>query len=146
MLQAKKKSFETTLQSKYENYQKFQISVQKKIDNNEITGMEFDRLQKEDLAKREAIANFENQRGQELQLESLDYTTKLMNKISEAGKKFSKEHGIDILLFYQKGGQVIYFSDHLDVTNQFIKFLNKYQNELMDGEEDTENVEVSEEK
>ena len=66
-----------------------------------------------------------------------------MNKISEAGREFSEENGFDLLFFYQKGGQITYISDAMDVTQQFINFLNKREDDLMGSfEEDLENIVV----
>ena len=143
ILKSKEKEFEISLRGKYEGYQKFEETVRKKMEAGEITGFQLDELQREALAKQEAIANYERQRGGELQQESVEYTTVLMNKISEAGREFSEENGIDLLFFYQKGGQITYISDAMDVTQQFINFLNKREDELMGSfEEDLENIVV----
>lgn len=145
ILKSKEKEYEVALRGKYESYQNFEESVRRKMEAGEITGFQLDELQREAVAKQESIANFERQRGGELQQESMEYTTVLMNKISEAGREFSQEKGIDLLFFYQKGGQITYISDAMDVTQQFINYLNKREDELMGSfEEDVENVEVSE--
>jgi len=144
ILKSQEKAFEISLRGKYESYQKFEDNVRRKMEANEITGMQLDELQREAVAKQEAIANYERQRGGELQQESMEYTNVLMNKISAAGREFAQERGIDLLFFYQKGGQINYISDAMDVTQQFINFLNKREDELMGGsEEDAEETEVS---
>lgn len=143
ILKAKEKEFEVSLRGKYEGYQKFEVSVRKKMEAGEITGFQLDELQREAAAKQESIANYERQRGGELQKESMEYTTVLMNKISEAGREFSEENGIDLLFFYQKGGQITYISEAMDITKQFINFLNKREDELMSSfKEDPENVDA----
>lgn len=145
ILKSKEKEFEVSLRGKYEGYQKFEESVRRKMEAGEITGFQLDELQREAVAKQESIANYERQRGGELQQESMEYTTVLMNKISEAGREFSEENGIDLLFFYQKGGQITYISNAMDVTQQFINYLNKREDELMGSfEEDLENVVVPE--
>lgn len=145
ILKSKEKEFEISLRGKYEGYQKFEETVRRKMEAGEITGFQLDELQREAVAKQESIANYERQRGGELQQESMEYTTVLMNKISEAGREFSEENGIDLLFFYQKGGQITYISDAMDVTQQFINYLNKREDELMGSfEEDLEKVVVPE--
>lgn len=129
-LKEKQKQFESALRSKYENYQKFEQSVSQRMQNGEITGMQLDELQKEAMSKQQAIALYEQQRGTELQEESIECTKALMNKISEAGKEFSEKKGIDIFYYYQKGGQITYISKGFDLTNEFIDFLNERENEL----------------
>jgi hypothetical protein len=77
----------------------------------------------------------------------MNYQKALMSKISEAGREFSEQNGLDLLFFYAKGGQITYISDAFDVTEDFIEFLNKREDEIMTGvEEEIEensNIETS---
>ena len=136
MLQVKEKEYQKNLQSKYENYQRYEADVRRRMDAGEITGYQLEDVQREAMQKQEAIANFERQRGAELQQESFKYQNALMNKISEAGREFSEKNGIDMLFFYQKGGQITYISDAFDVTDDFIHFLNKREEEIISGVEE----------
>lgn len=144
MLKSKEREFERQLRSKYENYQKYEENIRKKMDAGEITGYQLEDIQQQAMRKQEAISTFERQRGGELQRESLNYQNALMNKISEAGREFSQENGIDMLFFYQKGGQITYISDAFDVTDSFVDFLNKREEAIMSGVESE--MEESEEK
>lgn len=130
MLRAEEKEFERQLRSRYENYQAYENKIRQRMEAGEITGYQLDEIQEEAMRKQESIANFERQRGGELQRESIKYQTALMNKISEAGREFSEKNGIDMLFFYQKGGQITYISNAFDVTEQFIKFLNNREKEI----------------
>ena len=130
MLRAEEKEFERQLRSRYENYQAYENKIRQRMEAGEITGYQLDEIQEEAMRKQEAIANFERQRGGELQRESMKYQSALMNKISEAGREFSEKNGIDMLFFYQKGGQITYISNAFDVTEDFIKFLNKREKEI----------------
>ena len=46
------------------------------------------------------------------------------------GKKYCEIHQIDILLMHGKGGQLNYISETMDVTKEFIQFLNENQKEI----------------
>jgi len=144
MLKEKESAFQRQLRSKYENYQEYESKIRQRMDAGEITGYQLEDIQQEAMQKQEAIATFERQRGGELQQESLSYQTALMNKISEAGREFSEQNGIDLLFFYQKGGQITYISNAFDATSEFLKFLNKREKEIMSGVEE-EMEEASEE-
>tara|TARA_R100000951_G_C2636057_1_gene179334 strand:- start:1047 stop:1829 length:783 start_codon:yes stop_codon:yes gene_type:complete len=145
MLKAKEIAFQKDLELKIRSYRQYEADIQKRMDAGEITGYELDDIQKAAMQKQQAIQQFEQQRGGELQQESLQYQTALMNKISEAGREFSEKKGIDLLYFYQKGGQITYISDAFDVTADFIKFLNKREEELRSGfEEDVESMDEEE--
>lgn len=135
MLKSKERGFERELRGKYENYQRYEDNIRKKMDAGEITGYQLEEIQQEAMQKQERIATFERQRGAELQKESMNYQNALMNKISEAGREFSEEHNLDMLFFYQKGGQITYISNAFDVTEDFIAFLNKREEEIMTGVE-----------
>ncbi len=136
MLKAKERDFERQLRGKYQSYQEYETKIRQRMDAGEITGYQLEDIQQEAMQKQEAIATFERQRGAELQRESLQYQTALMNKISEAGREFSEINDIDLLFFYQKGGQITYISDAFDATSEFLKFLNKREKEIMSGVEE----------
>jgi outer membrane protein len=142
MLKEKESAFQKNLEAKIRSYRQYEQDIQKRMDAGEITGYQLEDIQNAAMQKQQAIQQFEQQRGGELQQESLQYQTALMNKISEAGREFSEKMGIDLLYFYQKGGQITYISDSFDVTDDFIQFLNKREEELRNGfEEDVESME-----
>jgi Skp family chaperone for outer membrane proteins len=146
MLKAKEADFERILRGKYESYQRWEEMVAKRAEKNEISGFEMEALQREAMQKQQEIANYEQQRGGEIQRETVEYTKNLLNKISEAGREFSEENGIDMLFYYQKGGQITYISDAFDVTQQFINFLNRREKVLMEGFEEEVEKELEDKK
>lgn len=144
MLKEKESSFQKELESRIRSYRQYEQDIQKRMDAGEITGYELEEIQNAAMQKQQAIQQFEQQRGGELQQESLQYQTALMNKLSEAGREFSEKKNIDLLFFYQKGGQITYISDAMDMTDEFINFLNKREEELRSGfDEEVEAMEES---
>lgn len=136
MLKVKEENFKSELEAKYRSYQAYEADIQKRMDNNEITGYQIEEIQQTAMQKQQSIQQFEQQRGAALQKESLQYQTALMNKINEAGSEFSGKRDIDLLFFYQKGGQITFINNAYDVTDDFISYLNKREEELMSGFED----------
>lgn len=136
LLKSKENEFRKELEKKYRAYQNYEADIQARMERNEITGYQIEEIQKTAMQKQQAIQQFEMQKGEELQRETLQYQMALMNKISEAGKEFSAKRGIDLLFFYQKGGQLTYINDAYDVTDDFIRYLNKRENELKVGFEE----------
>lgn len=135
MLKAKQLDYQKELEKKYRAYQTYEAGVQKRMDNGEITGYQLDDIRKTAAQKQQSIQAFEQQRGAELQKESMEYQVAIMNKIAESGKEFSDESDIDLLFFYQKGGQITYINNAYDVTDEFIDFLNQREDELKSGVE-----------
>ncbi len=146
ILKAKEMRFQKELESRIRSYKKYEADIQKRMDNNEITGYQLDEIQETAMRKQQSIQQFEQQRGAQLQEESFKYQSALMNKIAEYGREFSEENEIDMLFFYQKGGQITYIHDAFNVTDRFIEFLNQKEEELTSGEFDEEMEAVDEEK
>lgn len=143
MLKVKEIEFQKELESRIRAYQAYEADIQRRMEANEITGYQLEDIQKTAMQKQQSIQQFEQQRGAQLQKESFEYQTVLMNKISEAGKEFSAMNNIDLLFFYQKGGQITYISKAFDVTEQFVSYLNKREDELMaDFDEEVAKVEA----
>lgn len=143
MLKVKEIEFQKELESRIRAYQAYEADIQRRMEANEITGYQLEDIQKTAMQKQQSIQQFEQQRGAQLQKESFEYQTALMNKISEAGKEFSAMNNIDLLFFYQKGGQINYISKAFDVTEQFVSYLNKREDELMaDFDEEVAKVEA----
>lgn len=136
MLKSKELGFQKELEKKIRAYQAYEADVQKRMERNEITGYQIEEIQQAAMQKQQAIQQYEQQRGSEIQRETMQYQMALMNKLAEAGKEFSSKRNIDLLFFYQKGGQITFINNALDVTDDFIKFLNKRENELKIGFEE----------
>nr|WP_299203303.1 OmpH family outer membrane protein [uncultured Brumimicrobium sp.] len=145
ILKVKETNFQKELEGKYRAYQAYEADIQKRMQANEITGYQIEEIQQTAIQKQQSIQQFEQQRGAALQRESMEYQTALMSKIAEAGKEFSDKKNIDLLFFYQKGGQITFINNAYDVTEEFIQFLNKREDELMSGfqEEVEENLNES---
>ena len=54
----------------------------------------------------------------------------ISNKIEVLGKKYCEKYKIDILFMHGKGGQLNYISEKMDVTKEFIQFLNENQEKI----------------
>jgi hypothetical protein len=64
---------------------------------------------------------------EELAMKSLETVNK---KIEALGKKYCEKHQIDILLMHGEGGQINYINSRMDVTSEFVNFLNENQAQI----------------
>lgn len=143
IVKGKQLSFQKELEGKMRAFQNYQAEIQKRYDNNEITGYEIEGIQRAMAQKQQSIAAFRDQKGGALQKKVMQYTIALSNKIDAAAKEFSKEKGIDLLLYYQQGGQITFINSAYDVTENFIDYLNQREGELRSGfEQEVESVKV----
>lgn len=133
IVKEKQLAFQKEYESKVRSFQNYQAEIQKRYENNEITGYEIDDIKKTMAQKQQSIQTFQTQKGGALQTEVMKYNIALSNKIDAAAKEFSKENNIDLLLYYQQGGQITYINNAYDVTEQFINYLNNREKELRTG-------------
>ena len=73
---------------------------------------------------------YQETEGMKLEKETGELLSVISKKIELAGKKYSEKHGIDILMMHGAAGQFIYVSPTMDVTNEFIAYLNQNQKEI----------------
>ena len=76
------------------------------------------------------IMEYQQAEGTKLEAETAKKLEEISNKIEVLGKKYCEKHQIDILFMHGKGGQLNYISEKMDVTKEFIQFLNENQEEL----------------
>ena len=76
------------------------------------------------------IMQYQQTEGAKLEDETVKKLEEISNKIEVLGKKYCEIHQIDILLMHGKGGQLNYISETMDVTKEFIQFLNENQKEI----------------
>jgi hypothetical protein len=46
------------------------------------------------------------------------------------GKKYCEKHQIDLLLMHGAGGQINFINPSMDVTSEFVNFLNENQAQI----------------
>ena len=76
------------------------------------------------------IMQYQQAEGTKLEEETAKKLEEISNKIEVLGKKYCEKHQIDILFMHGKGGQLNYISEKMDVTKEFIQFLNENQREI----------------
>jgi Skp family chaperone for outer membrane proteins len=55
----------------------------------------------------------------------------ISGKIKAAGKKYAQKHGLDILMAdSENGSQFNYINPTMDVTKEFIRFINQEEEEI----------------
>ena len=72
-----------------------------------------------------------------LEKETVDLLNVIGKKIEAAGKKYCEKHKIDLLLVQSTGSQFNYVNPTMDVTKEFVAFLNQEQEtiEISDGDD-----------
>ena len=105
----------------------YYMNFMRRAQNNELSQVESEAYQR-NLQNQEAeLIQFQETEGGRLEGETLKMYDQISKKINNFSAKFCEDRGIDILLVQAVGGQFNYISDQLDVTDDFIDFLNESQ-------------------
>jgi len=87
-------------------------------------------IQQKIQQKQNTLMQYQQSTGGKLEQETYDILNIIGNRIDTFGKEYCDEKGIQVLFAYSKGGQITYINNSLDVTADFIDYLNKKQGEL----------------
>jgi Skp family chaperone for outer membrane proteins len=70
------------------------------------------------------LTSLEQTEGAELAKKAEKFQTELLEKLDKYGKEYANEHKINLFLAKEKMGSILYADSTMDVTMDFIKFLN----------------------
>jgi len=119
--------FQNKVASKRKSMESYYMNFMRRAQNNELSQIESEAYQR-NLQNQEAeLIQFQETEGGRLEGETLKMYDQISKKINNFSAKFCEDRGIDILLVQAVGGQFNYISNQLDVTNDFIDFLNESQ-------------------
>lgn len=119
--------FQNKVASKRKSMESYYMNFMRRAQNNELSQIESEAYQR-NLQNQEAeLIQFQETEGGRLEGETLKMYDEISKKINNFSAKFCEDRGIDILLVQAVGGQFNYISNQLDVTNDFIDFLNESQ-------------------
>ncbi len=97
-------------------------------------------IQQKIQQKQNVLMQYQQSTGGKLEEETYNILNIIGNRIDTFGKEYCEDKGIQILFSYTKGAQITYINNSLDVTEEFIAYLNKKQveldNEIESGKEE----------
>jgi Skp family chaperone for outer membrane proteins len=127
---SKQKSFEAELQKKQAEFDAFISKNEGLMKQGLLSENEQIALSQKAQTMQKQIAEFQQTQGQALEKEAIDKMTVMGNKVEKFAKEFSQKNKIDILLIHGKGGQIGFIESTMDVTNEFVNYLNEKQAEI----------------
>lgn len=121
-LEAKAKSLDQQLTTRQQGLQREIQTYQANVGNLTIGQA---KAIEEDLQKKgQNLQMFQEQLSQEMMEEQARINTELYGKITEFLKGYSKERGLEVILKYDRGSDVLYAGDSLDISRDVVKGLN----------------------
>ena len=130
IMTGKQKAFEADLLKKQQEFEAFMTKNQGLAKQGLLSENEQVALSQKAQTMEQQIAEFQQTQGQALQKEAVDKMTVMGNKVEKFAKEFSQKNKIDILLIHGTGGQIGYIDNAMNVTKEFVNYLNEKQAEI----------------
>jgi Skp family chaperone for outer membrane proteins len=127
---AKQMSFTKDLENRSRAYESWVQGMARAYEAKTMTPEQLGAFEQERPRREQALMQFQQTKGAELDKESQDLQELILNMIKKAGEKFSDANKIDILMMYGDGGQINFINKRMDVTQEFVNFLNQEQDKL----------------
>ena len=130
MMKKKQINFQTELQKREKVLQNYIATNEQRAKSGSLSGFELQSIQEEAQRKQYSLMEYQEKEGGRLERETGELLNVIGKKIEEAGRKYSELHGIDMLIMHGAGGQFVYVTPNMDVTTEFIEYLNQHQAEI----------------
>lgn len=129
-MQKKQIAFQKEVERMTKEYQDFLGSYDKQAQQGLLSQIQIQGIQEKAAQKEQKIMKYQQDRGSQLEKETIDKLEVIGKKLEAYSKQFSEANKIDILLTHAAGGQLAYISPNMDVTVAFIEFLNQQEEEI----------------
>lgn len=126
----KQMKFEGELQSKQRSLQDYVTKNDERAKSGQLSAFEIQNIQQEAQRREQALYQYQQTQGAKLEQETAEILEVLSKRVEAAGKKYCEENKIDILLIHGVGGQLNFVNPSMNVTKEFVTFLNQYQAEI----------------
>lgn len=126
----KQKTFEAELKRRSKELEDYIKRNDEKARSGLLSQNEIMQIQQKAQGMEQQLVQYQQSQGAKIEEESVKKLEVIAKKIEILGKKYSELNGIDILFIHGAGGQLNYISSKMDVTNDFIDFLNKNQADI----------------
>ena len=126
----KQKIFQAEIDKKSSELQNFVKQKEQEARSGLLSQNEIATVQQKAQQMESNIMQYQQTEGAKLEAETEKKLEDISNKIEVLGKKYCEKYKIDILFMHGKGGQLNYISEKMDVTNEFIQFLNENQEKI----------------
>jgi Skp family chaperone for outer membrane proteins len=126
----KQLSFQKEVEKRSQEYQNFVMRKDGEARSGLLSQNEMAQVQQKMQQMEADLMRYQQERGAQLEGETMKKLEEISKKITVLGKQFSEENKVDILLIHGQGGQLNFINPTMDVTKEFIAFLNQRQSEI----------------
>jgi Skp family chaperone for outer membrane proteins len=126
----KQTRFQNELEKKQRSLQEYVMKNEKLAQSGQLSAFDLQTAQQEAQRREQSLYQYQQTEGVKLENETVEILEVLTKRIEAAGKEYCKKHKIDLLLIHGAGGQINFVNPSMDVTKEFIAYLNQHQEDI----------------
>jgi outer membrane protein len=130
IIKNKQKAFESEVQRRTGAYEAFITKKDAEARGGLLSQNEIAQVQQRAQEMQNQIMQYQQTEGAKIEEQAMKSLESVNKKIEALGKKYCEKHQIDILLMHGEGGQINYINQSMDVTTEFVNFLNENQAQI----------------
>jgi outer membrane protein len=123
----KQKLFEAEMKRRGKELEDYVRRNDDKARNGLLSQNEIMQIQQKAQAMEQELMQYQQTQAAKIEEESMKKLEAITKKIETLGKMYSEKNHIDILLIHGAGGQLNFINEKMNVTSDFIRFLNENQ-------------------
>ena len=126
----KQKVFQAELQRMNKELENYVQRNDEKARSGLLSQNEIAQIQQKAQQMEQSLMQYQQVQGAKIEEETMTKLEAISKKIEVLGKQYCEKHNIDILLIHGEGGQLNYINSSMDITEEFIIFLNENQSKI----------------
>jgi len=123
----KQKMFEAEMKRRGKELEDYVRRNDEKARNGLLSQNEIMQMQQKAQSMEQELMQYQQAQAAKIEEESVKKLEAITKKIETLGKMYSEKNNIDILLIHGAGGQLNFINEKMNVTSDFIRFLNENQ-------------------
>lgn len=124
------KRFEKELQKRNQVYENYIVKKDQEARAGLLSQNEIAMVQQKAQQMQNELMQYQQTEGARIEKQTLNSLEAINRKVENWGQKYCDKHNIDLLLIQGQGGQINYINKEMDVTKEFINFLNENQSTI----------------
>jgi Skp family chaperone for outer membrane proteins len=130
IIKKKQNAFEAEVQRRTKAYEAFITKKDAEARGGLLSQNEIAQVQQRAQEMQNQIMQYQQTEGAKIEEEAMKSLEAVNKKIEALGKKYCENHQIDLLLMHGAGGQINFINPSMDVTSEFVNFLNENQAQI----------------
>ncbi|MDP4637823.1 MAG: OmpH family outer membrane protein [Crocinitomicaceae bacterium] len=126
----KQLTFQKEVERRRKDFEGFIVRNEQKAQSGLLSQNEMMQIQQKMQQMEQDLMRYQQEQGSKLEEETMKKLDEISKKIIVLGEKFSKENKIDVFFMHGNGGQINYINPSMNVTKEFVAYLNQNQADI----------------